>query len=123
MDLDEVHPWRLEFGHTSKNAAIEGATFELRKPTLDSVQPGHAGWREMAVDIRPGLQPVKDLLRGLSPAPIVPGCLYRSKWSTEEVARFRFYGGSLLTKQAVRLICRTGDEFEAARLQALKAVR
>jgi len=63
VDLDEVHQCRLEFRHAGKNAAIEGATFKLGKPTLDSVQPGRARWGEVEVDIRPGLQPVSDLLR------------------------------------------------------------
>src|SRR6478752_6435788 len=59
-----------QIADAGEHAAVERATLQLRKPALDGVEPGCAGWREVQVESRVVRQVVEDIL-GLVRAAIV----------------------------------------------------
>jgi hypothetical protein len=63
VDFDKIEQRLLELRDAGESPTIEGAALELGKPTLHSIQPGRAGRSEVEMDVRPGFQPVPDLLR------------------------------------------------------------
>jgi len=50
VNFDESLQFGLQLRHAGEHTTVQGTTFQLSKPTFDSIQPRRTGGREVKVD-------------------------------------------------------------------------